>query len=112
MKMGRKKTLKRHYAVMKKIEHLKKAVEKNRSLSEYFNRNHLYTLEKIVLKKLKVQEHKMKNLLDNEFSLVNYEIAKQKKVMEGLSVCRIHILEHLDPQRACVYVRLYHQGRF
>ena len=94
------------------MNEMEKDIEKSKCMSLYFNRNHLFMLEAMVLKKMRRQEKKLKRLLDTEFWRLNYEIAKRKKILESLSACRIHILEHFNPQIAQVYIRQFHRGQF
>jgi hypothetical protein len=103
----------RFYVELKeKIEQLETALKKNKSLSDYFCRNHLFTLQKIVLKKIKQQRKKLNSFLDNELRFVNSEIVRRKKNLEKLSICRIKIASRIDPEIASMYLKRHRQGRF
>lgn len=101
-----------YVTIKKRIKKLEGEIEKNTSLCDYFDRNHLFTLKNIVLTKLKKQKRKFKKYLDDELTFVNSKIARRKKYLELLSLCRTKLASHIDPELARMYMRRHYEGRF
>lgn len=101
-----------YVTIKKRIKKLEGEIEKNTSLCDYFDRNHLFTLKNIVLTKLKKQKRKFNKYLDDELTFVNSEIARRKKYLKLLSLCRTKIASHIYPELARMYMRRHYEGRF
>ncbi len=98
--------------MVQNIYNLQKEIDKSKSLAQYFGRNHLFTLKKIVVKKLKKQEQKYRNFVDHQLRFLNLEISKRKLCLQKLYISRIKLTSNLYPHVSMMYKQMYDERRF